>query len=123
MGIWAAQWATSLISTKYHNFLNNVRMHEFYSKFLFFMLFDLAHVNLASFIRKSVNCFRDIFDNILLQKAIQLAMGAPDTAVPVVPNSQGHEQIHAVLDKALESLRMKNYKNFARGLIMFFAIR
>ena len=49
-------------------------------------------------------------------------MGAESGQADVVPNSQGREQMHSVLDKALESLRMKNYQNFSRWLIMFFAI-
>ena len=50
-------------------------------------------------------------------------MGTTSAATRVVPNSQGREQMHSVLDKALETLRMKNYQNFARSLVMFFAIR
>ena len=38
-------------------------------------------------------------------------------------NSQSREQMHSVLDKLGKSLRQKNYHNFFRWLISFFAIR
>ena len=38
-------------------------------------------------------------------------------------NSQGREQMHSILDKLAKSLRQKNYYNFMRYMIAFFAIR
>ena len=38
-------------------------------------------------------------------------------------NSQGREQMHSILDKLGKSLRQKNYFNFMRYMIAFFAIR
>ena len=38
-------------------------------------------------------------------------------------NSQGREQMHAVLDKLAKSLRQKNYHNFMRHMMAFFAVR
>ena len=40
-----------------------------------------------------------------------------------VSNSQGREQLHSVLDKLSKSLRQKNYHNWFRYMIAFFAIR
>ena len=38
-------------------------------------------------------------------------------------NSQGREQMHSILDKLAKSLRQKNYNNFMKYMICFFAIR
>ena len=38
-------------------------------------------------------------------------------------NSQGREQMHSVLDKLAKSFRQKNYHNFMRYMIAFFAVR
>ena len=38
-------------------------------------------------------------------------------------NSQGREQMHSILTKLSKSYRQKNYHNFMRHMIAFFAIR
>ena len=38
-------------------------------------------------------------------------------------NSQGREQMHSILEPLPKSLRQKNYRNFMKTLIAFFAIR
>ena len=38
-------------------------------------------------------------------------------------NSQGREQMHSILEPLAKSLRQKNYRNFMKTLIAFFAIR
>ena len=40
-----------------------------------------------------------------------------------VSNLQGREQMHSVLDKLSKSLRQKNYHNWFRYMIAFFATR
>ena len=45
------------------------------------------------------------------------------TSVDGAKNSQGREQMHSILDKLAKSLRQKNYHNFMRYMIAFFAIR
>ena len=46
-----------------------------------------------------------------------------EVSVDGAKNSQGREQMHSVLDKLAKSFRQKNYHNFMRYMIAFFAVR
>ena len=45
------------------------------------------------------------------------------TKIQEKTNSQGREQMHSILEPLAKSLRQKNYRNFMKTLVAFFAIR
>ena len=39
------------------------------------------------------------------------------------PNSQGREQLHALIEKCADSLRLMNYRHFMKFMKIFFAVK